>query len=308
VTVGDACFALLGQITNRAYQAVRYQPTMCFVVTSPTRDPRVARAVRAQWAGKDLRAALAARLLADFHTTGVWGLAESALEHLVAYFPEAAEGMLLREVDRLGTAQGPEAPADTLDPEQVARIAASAAAERPALREALARAALRVSGAEVLATVLEGLPDLRDEALLDRMADLALGDLRTARSDAAATRLLAEIERRAPDRYPGLLRRALRLGMEGIRAVLFLHDERPAPLAVADWRPLLPVTDPATLWQGHPPLPLERLRICDAAAVHIARLRPDLPFDAAKPVAERDARIAEIRRTLDAEAAKGEVR
>ncbi len=29
VTLGDCCFVLLGQITNRTYQALRYQPTMC---------------------------------------------------------------------------------------------------------------------------------------------------------------------------------------------------------------------------------------------------------------------------------------
>lgn len=39
VTVGDLCFVALGQIVNRDYSAVAYQPTGIVVVTSPTYSP-----------------------------------------------------------------------------------------------------------------------------------------------------------------------------------------------------------------------------------------------------------------------------
>ena len=65
VTVGDVCFAILGQITNRRYEAVRAQPTACVVVNSPTAEPRLARAVRALWAGVEARSELEHRLRLD---------------------------------------------------------------------------------------------------------------------------------------------------------------------------------------------------------------------------------------------------
>jgi hypothetical protein len=36
VTVGDLCFVALGQIVNREFSAVRYQPTACIMINSPT--------------------------------------------------------------------------------------------------------------------------------------------------------------------------------------------------------------------------------------------------------------------------------
>ena len=36
-------------ITNRPYNAVRYQPTACIVLNSPTTSPVIAKALRAMW-------------------------------------------------------------------------------------------------------------------------------------------------------------------------------------------------------------------------------------------------------------------
>ena len=66
ITVGDVCFAIMGMITNRVYSAVRYQPTACIVVNSPTSSPVIAKAIRALWPdGQDHTEVLYQRLIAD---------------------------------------------------------------------------------------------------------------------------------------------------------------------------------------------------------------------------------------------------
>ena len=55
--VGDLCFAAVGQITNRSYDVVSYQPTGCFFISSPVENKSLAAQVRAIWdshvTGKD---------------------------------------------------------------------------------------------------------------------------------------------------------------------------------------------------------------------------------------------------------------
>ncbi len=50
VTVGDLCWVALGQIVNRRFDAVRYQPTAIIIVSSPTLSPTLCKQVRADWA------------------------------------------------------------------------------------------------------------------------------------------------------------------------------------------------------------------------------------------------------------------
>jgi|GEM_PF-5877967 len=49
VTVGDLCFVALGQIVNRHFSAVRYQPTACIMINSPTYSERLRIAVKSEW-------------------------------------------------------------------------------------------------------------------------------------------------------------------------------------------------------------------------------------------------------------------
>jgi hypothetical protein len=50
VTVGDLCFVALGQIVNRWFEAVRYQPTAIVMINSPTASAALKNAVRRDWA------------------------------------------------------------------------------------------------------------------------------------------------------------------------------------------------------------------------------------------------------------------
>lgn len=51
--MGDLCFVAIGQIANRGFAAVRYQPTGGLVVSSPSASPALRRAVAAEWGGLD---------------------------------------------------------------------------------------------------------------------------------------------------------------------------------------------------------------------------------------------------------------
>jgi hypothetical protein len=110
VTVGDVCFVAIGQIVGRVYQAVRYQPSGCVVVNSPTQDADLCRQVRAIWSSDNPRQKLFDSLLFDYFTRGVfngyaldgWSVGsklqvEAALR-LLYYFPTESAPLI---ADRL---------------------------------------------------------------------------------------------------------------------------------------------------------------------------------------------------------------
>lgn len=88
VTVGDLCFVAIGMITNRPYNAVRYQPTACIVVNSPTATPEIARAVRSLWQTSPVGDALRRHLAADFRSGG--DARYGAAVRWLYYFPDDA--------------------------------------------------------------------------------------------------------------------------------------------------------------------------------------------------------------------------
>ena len=51
ILVGDLCFVALGQIVNRSFNAVRYQPTGGLIVSSPTKSKVLRDAVLKEWSG-----------------------------------------------------------------------------------------------------------------------------------------------------------------------------------------------------------------------------------------------------------------
>lgn len=83
VKVGDLCYAITGMITNRSYNAVRYQPTACIVINSPVKTPQIATAVRGIWQGHADAAGLRASLENDFDHGS-----DGAATRLLYYFPQ----------------------------------------------------------------------------------------------------------------------------------------------------------------------------------------------------------------------------
>lgn len=122
VKVGDVCFVVIGQIVGRNYQAMRYQPTACVVVNSPTFDKRFCAEVREIWQSKNARKKLFKSLLADYATEGVfnghsldgWGLGSSfqcgAAMRLLYYYPKESFALIAKRLDKLnvGIDKGPD--------------------------------------------------------------------------------------------------------------------------------------------------------------------------------------------------------
>lgn len=124
VKVGDICLVAIGQITGRGYQTVRYQPTACIVINSPTQDPTLCQQVRAMWQSDDPRSTLFESLLLDYSTRGKfngdsldgWSVGSSlqieAAMRLLYYYPVDSAKLLVDRVDQLDvTRTGP--PSDT---------------------------------------------------------------------------------------------------------------------------------------------------------------------------------------------------
>jgi ankyrin repeat protein len=99
VTVGDLCFVALGQIVNRSFAAVRYQPTACIMVNSPTYSEALRRTIIQEWGGitpEQHKASLIRDFLEPDHA---WRRAQAALR-LAYYYPDALEPLVLKQLAR----------------------------------------------------------------------------------------------------------------------------------------------------------------------------------------------------------------
>jgi hypothetical protein len=85
MTVGDLCFVALGQIVNRSFNAVRYQPSGGLVIDSPS-SPALRAKVRAEW-GATTAGSLRASLVRDFVEPDWRYRKLGALRRLIFYFP-----------------------------------------------------------------------------------------------------------------------------------------------------------------------------------------------------------------------------
>jgi hypothetical protein len=94
VTVGDLCFVALGQIVNRRYSAIRFQPRDGIVVNSPTYSKRLREAARREWGGltaaRHREGLLQELLTPDFEARRI-----GAYYRLAYYYPEALEEAVL---------------------------------------------------------------------------------------------------------------------------------------------------------------------------------------------------------------------
>jgi hypothetical protein len=335
ITVGDVCFAILGQIVNRPYEAARYQPTGITVVCSPTRDPRIAKALRAWWGAGDPRKLLARSLLDDFFTRGPDSdhLQAGAAARLLVYFPEEAgslvaarvaalksedrtfrarrervgieEGLFLRRVLATGhslvRARWLEL-LDTKRPELLLTALEAAPQEcgedaRMKVRQILAA----TNDSDAFVACLRLLPDAKGPKLFARL-EQALREAEKAMISPAAHKVLGAMaemdDERALKAFRGHIRRQ---GIRGTATVIgALHRHPKHRLVLALLPPLLDETNTMPPFLGTP-VPIwmsSRHRLCDWAAHVIATVRPDLRFVPNAPESERDACIAAMRKAL----------
>ncbi|MFQ5843746.1 MAG: hypothetical protein ACE5JG_02035 [Planctomycetota bacterium] len=336
VTVGDCCFAILGQIANRPYEAVRYQPTMIVAVSSPTREPRIAKALRAAWGGGDPRRRLAASLMDDLHTRGAGSsyLQAGAAARLLAYFPEPAgpivagriaalqlddaddqerwkvnqihEDALLYAVVKSGHPLVRAEWLKLLDldrPSWVIQLALDAA---PRKLDAEARRKVKavLEGTREMSVVLlclHLLPDERSDALFDRLEHglFLAAETKDYRGGRHILRAMARINE---ERALPVFERYAKAGLtQRLNALSALHGKPKRKLVLAVAPPLL--DDPQKIPRVRVAVPAGVSaffghRVCDWAAQALAQVLDDVDFDIYAPVEERDQKIAAIRTAL----------
>ena len=120
VTVGDLCYVIIGQITNRPYVAVRYQPTACIVIHSPSQDNKLADEIRKRWNSSEPVQMLWESLNEDVSDPH---LQAGAIVRLGHYFPVESEHVLVDVISKIDCSDAKKA--DYSDVELVKAIATS---------------------------------------------------------------------------------------------------------------------------------------------------------------------------------------
>jgi ankyrin repeat protein len=97
VTVGDLCFVALGQIVNRNFNAVRYQPTACIMINSPSDSEVLRKVTEKEWGGLT-PARHKESLVRDFVEPDREDRRIGACFRLGFYYPEALEPLALKQL------------------------------------------------------------------------------------------------------------------------------------------------------------------------------------------------------------------
>jgi hypothetical protein len=100
ITVGDICYVIIGQITNRPYFAVQYGSSEMYYINSPVHDKNLASDVRSIWASDDHRQTLLDSLLIDFGSRDFF---TGAALRLGFYFPDESEELFLHALETADT-------------------------------------------------------------------------------------------------------------------------------------------------------------------------------------------------------------
>ena len=99
VRVGDLCFVALGQIVNREFNAVRYQPENWMVIVPPSHSRALRAAIEREWGGLT-REKLKASLIADVREPDKAGRELTALERISFYYPECVDKLALELIQK----------------------------------------------------------------------------------------------------------------------------------------------------------------------------------------------------------------
>lgn len=312
VKIGDVCFVAIGQIVGRAYSAVRYQPTACIVINSPTHDAKLRADVRAAWAGKDPTRRLLDSLLADYAIEGVfngrtldgWGAGSrlqcGAALRLLYYFPKEAAGLVSGRLDSLDVGPGEymtRAVANRVRAEEF--VKAVAWCEEPVVRAAVVNVFKR---AEHYGSLMAALPAVEDKALirgrLEPMLDRAVVDKTTAGSP-----LLRALAERTPDTAEAVFRKYLRdptweqcrEACWALRGVAVPWDATVLGPLLGDKRETNYQYDANPGGSG----PRLYIRVCDEAARVLVHNHPKLTFKLVGEHADLDKQIAVMREQLN---------
>jgi hypothetical protein len=312
VTIGDVCFVIIGMITNRGYQAVRYQPTACIVINSPTTTPELAEAVRGLWAPKDVREELYHHLLTDYYTRGPRSRLQcGAAMRLLYYFPRESAPLVAARIKSF-TFKDDEAWQARMERNGVVEsefIKAVAWHNNPELRQAIRTL---VIGSQDDGTVVSGTP-----AMVGAATDSFYGKLRGMLSKAnrgygypstGPQGLLRAIAALYPKRTAEAFKDYLGNGVREsqINLLSFMASTR-TDLAPQVLSPLLTdrssglgsyLRDGGVKKERYKESDYQPMRMCDNAYELICRALGDKTTVCTGTVEEMDARIAALRERL----------
>ena len=311
--IGDVCFVIVGQIVGRSYQAVRYQPTACIAINSPTHDAKLAGQVRAIWSSPEPAQHLLDSLLLDFASIGVfngigldgWSVGSDlqigAAMRLIYYFPRQTTNLIASRLRGLDVRKGDMARevADGVRPNEF--IKAVSWSKEPAIQAELHRICDVTTDPEIL-----------------RFAGMAMAGPNANDFRKRLEETISDLPQVEPgpygDGYNLLVSLGRQFGTEARPA--FEHylqnastQRRHSMCKVlaevrGDWSvdllgPLLEDSRPADRWnysvipgQNEPRLPI---RICDEAAETIAQNFPKLNFKMAGQHSDLDRQIQKMR-------------
>lgn len=314
VTIGDVCFVAVGQIVGRRYSAVRYQPTACVVINSPTHDAKLRDEVRATWAGKEPAKKLFDSLLADYATEGVFNGENlngwysghyrqcGAATRLLYYFPKESEKFIAQRLEKLNVGKGDfmlQWVANGVRPEEF--IKAVSWCKEPAVRAAVAGVFKR---AEDRRDVLAALPAIGDAKLVRERLEPIVAKLPAEESGPYGDgyHLLIALAELTPESAKAVFQKYLKDGgHQRHRTVCLVFREVKVPWDTEVLGPLLTDTRDGYMNFAVEPGKNDKLlstRICDDAAVALSMNHPEMKFTLAGTHADLDKQIAVMREQL----------
>jgi hypothetical protein len=310
VTVGDVCFVIIGQITNRSsYRASRYQPTAISIINSPTDDPELVKQIRAIWSAAEPEQHLLDSLLLDFSITvklpenasrelrqqafGVaWQLPIGATMRLLYYFPNETGDLIAQRIAE--------------KTENKYLLEAVVWSKHPAVRSQVTKIFRETTAPSVLLTCLSAMDEKDNDLVLQRI--LGLIDALKLPPDIAGKEPFGPYD----EGYELVLAAGKRFGAAS-KPVYTRFIEQPtlnrrvalcsAIQARPEWAleflvPLLDDTREELMWyqvvEGNDQNRLA-IRVCDDAARAINLSRLDLPFVLHGTHADLDRQIAAMK-------------
>lgn len=314
VTVGDVCFVAVGQIVGRGYSAVRYQPSACIVINSPTHDAKLCAEVRAAWGGKEPAKKLFDSLLADYATEGAFNgksldgwydgsyLQCGAATRLLYYFPKESAKLIAQRLEKLDVTKGDfmlQWVANGVRPDHF--LKAVAWCEEPDVRAAVAGVFKR---AERRDDVLAALPAIGDVKVIRERLEPMVETLPVEEGGPYGDgyHLLIALAERTPETAKAVFEKYLKAAShQRHRTVCLVFREVRVPWDAEVLGPLLGDTRDGYMNYAVEPGNNKKVlstRICDDAAAALSMNHPEMKFTLAGSHADLDKQIAVIREQL----------
>lgn len=292
VTVGDVCYVIIGQIVNRTYLAVQYQPTACIYITSPVVDPDVREFVRRAWGSDAPAQTLFDSLVTDFRTgysaSPFWtDYTASATLRLSLYFPEESEPLFLEYLDGVNLAPSEER--HWLS-EDVETVKAMTVTTNRRVRRRIVEIAMETTDPDLFESAVRAVPR-SDAQLAFRRTSQLVESLRhhDTYESSPLTLVFESLCETFPDECEGFFAEFLRSATpEEATQLCFALRYTEADVPVGNiLAPLLKDDRMTEVWS-------KPVRLRDFAAESIAQYEANVEFDPDAPEEERDEQITRI--------------